>query len=142
VDPELGRVEILRYAVAEDCGRMINPTVVEGQVTGGVAQGIGSVLLEEHRYDESGQLLTASLMDYLLPKASDVPTLEIDHLETPSPLSVAGIKGMGEGGTVGPVAAITNFVSDALVPLCGWQPVTRLPITPENVCRMIRAGHG
>ena len=100
------------------------------------------MLLEEHRYDESGQLLTTSLMDYLLPRASDVPTLEIDHLETPSPLSVAGIKGMGEGGTVGPVAAITHAVSDALVPLCGWQSVTKLPITPENVCRMIRAGRG
>ncbi|HEY5657978.1 MAG TPA: xanthine dehydrogenase family protein molybdopterin-binding subunit, partial [Myxococcota bacterium] len=140
VDPELGRVEILRYAVAEDCGTIINPTVVEGQIAGGVAQGIGSTLLEEHRYDESGQLLTASLMDYLLPTASDVPSLEIDHLETPSPLSVAGIKGMGEGGAVGPVAALTNAVSDALVPLCGWQPVTKLPITPERVWQMIRAG--
>lgn len=126
--------------MAEDCGKMINPTVVEGQVTGGVAQGIGSVLLEEHRYDECGQLLTGSLMDYLLPTATDVPTIEIDHFETPSPLSVAGIKGMGEGGAVGPAAAVTNAVSDALVPLCGWQPVTKLPITPENVRRMIRAG--
>jgi carbon-monoxide dehydrogenase large subunit len=142
VDPECGRVEILRYVVAEDCGRMINPTVVEGQITGGVAQGIGSVLLEEHRYDESGQLVTASLMDYLLPRANDVPTVEIGHLETPSPLSVAGIKGMGEGGAVGPVAAVPNAVSDALLPLCGWQPVTKLPITPESVLQMIRRGRG
>jgi len=140
VDPELGRVEILRYAVAEDCGKMINPTVVEGQIAGGVAQGIGSVMLEAHRYDESGQLLTASLIDYLLPTARDVPSLEIDHLETPSPLSVAGIKGMGEGGAVGPVAALSNAVSDALVPLCGWRPVEKLPITPEVVLQMIRLG--
>ena len=138
VIPEFGRVEILRYAVAEDCGRMINPIVVEGQITGGVAQGLGAALLEQHRYDESGQLLTGSMLDYLLPTASDVPKVEISHLETPSPFSVAGLKGMGEGGAIGPIAAVPNAVSDALVPLCGWRPVPGLPITPETIHRMIR----
>ncbi len=116
---------------------MINPMVVEGQIHGGVAQGIGSALFEQHRYDEAGQLLTGSMMDYMLPTATDVPNIEIGHLETPSPLSVGGMKGMGEGGAVAPPAAIANAVSDALVPLCGWKSVLTTPITPEVVFRML-----
>ena len=140
VDPELGSIDVQRYVVSENCGRMINPMVVEGQIHGGVAQGLGSVLLEAHRYDESGQLLTGSMMDYMLPTATDVPNIEVGHLETPSPVSVGGIKGMGEGGAVAPLAAIANAVSDALVPLVGWKSVETTPITPEVVYRMLQPG--
>ncbi len=138
VDPETGAVRILRYVVAEDCGRMINPMIVDGQIVGGVAQGIAMALLEEHRYDENGQLLTGSLLDYLLPTAADVPQVEIGHIETPCPLSAGGFKGMGEGGTIAPPGAIANAVSDALVPLCGWKSFGKLPITPEIVRRRVQ----
>ena len=135
VDPHTGAVKLLRYVVIEDCGRMINPMIVEGQIAGGVAQGIGNALLEHLQYDEHGQLLTTSFMDYLVPTAADVPPIEYGHLETPSPLSVGGIKGMGEGGAVAPPAAIANAVSDALAPF-GWKTVDRLPMTPEVVRAM------
>lgn len=139
VDIETGEVELLRYVVAEDCGQMINPTIVEGQIHGGVAQGIGGVLYEHLRYDDDGQFLTGSLMDYLVPTANEVPPIEIKHLVTRSPVSKGGIKGMGEGGAVAPLAAIANAVADALVPVCGWQPIDTLPITPEYVLRHIEA---
>lgn len=138
VDPDIGAVKVQRYLVNEDCGTMINPMVVEGQITGGVAQGIGGALLEEFRYDENGQLLSGSLMDYLLPTACDVPSVEISHLETPSPDSEEGIKGMAEGGAVAPLPAVANAVSDALSPLVGWKPIERLPITHERLFRFVR----
>ena len=102
VDAETGAVRVLGYWVVEDCGRMINPLVVDGQVHGGVAQGIGGALLEEFVYDEDGQLLTTTFMDYLLPGATDIPPMTVVHLETPSPFTIKGIKGMGEGGAIGP----------------------------------------
>jgi carbon-monoxide dehydrogenase large subunit len=139
VDPETGAVKLLRYVVIEDCGRMINPMIVEGQIAGGVAQGIGNALYEHHQYDEHGQLLTTSFMDYLIPTATDVPPIEYGHLETPSPLSVGGIKGMGEGGAIAPPAAIANAVADALAPF-GWKTVDRLPITPDVVRAMVVGG--
>ena len=114
VDAETGRVRVRRYVVVEDCGPVVNPTIVEGQVHGAVAQGLGEALLESLVYDADGQLLTATLMDYALPRADDVPSLEIGHLETPSPLMPGGTKGMGEGGTIGAPAAIANAVADAL----------------------------
>ena len=136
VDPETGRAKIVRYVVTEDCGRMINPMIVDGQVSGGVAQGIGLAMLEHHQYDENGQILTTSLMDYLMPTATDVPHMEIGHLETPCPISVGGIKGMGEGGTVAPPPAIANAISDAMSVFGGWKTVDRLPVTPEQVYRL------
>jgi aerobic carbon-monoxide dehydrogenase large subunit len=131
VDPETGTVDIEDYAVVEDCGRMINPMIVEGQITGGVAQGIGSALLEEFVYDDQGQLLTTTLMDYLIPTATDIPRIRIRHIVTPSE-TVAGVRGMGEGGAIAPGAVLAAAVEDALSPL-GPVVVDRLPLTPERV---------
>jgi carbon-monoxide dehydrogenase large subunit len=132
VDPETGAVTLLRYVVAEDCGRIINPQIVAGQAHGAVAQGIGGALLEAMHYDEDGQLLTASLMDYLVPTASDLIALELDHLQIPAPESPGGVKGVGEGGTLAPAAAIANAVSDAL-----GVELNELPLTPERVRRAV-----
>jgi aerobic carbon-monoxide dehydrogenase large subunit len=128
VDPDTGHVALLRYVVAEDCGTVINPQIVEGQAHGAIAQGIGGALHEALVYDASGQLLTTSLMDYLVPTAMELPAVEIDHLEIPSPDSPNGAKGVGEGGTLAPTAAIANAVSDALGVECN-----ELPLTPERV---------
>jgi len=135
VDPETGRVAIRRYALVEDCGPVINPMIVDGQVHGAVAQGIGEALLERVVYDDGGQLLTGTLMDYALPRADDVPAFEISHLETPSPLMPGGLKGMGEGGTIGAPAAIANAVADAVRGL--GVRVTQLPIRPETIIYFI-----
>lgn len=131
VDPETGRVAVGRYALVEDCGPVISPTLVEGQIHGAVAQGIGEALLEGVVYDGDGQLLTATLMDYALPKADGVPGFEVGHLETPSPAMPGGVKGMGEGGTIGAPAAIANAVADALRGLGAG--IVRLPIRPEDI---------
>ena len=138
VDIESGAVKIVRYIVVEDCGKMINPLVVDGQIAGGVAQGLGGVLFEHLVYDESGQLLTTSLMDYLVPSAADVPYIEIGHVETPSPLVPGGFKGAGEGGTIAPAGAIANAVSDALAPFGGR--VSELPLAPERVWALASSG--
>src|SRR2546430_9420386 len=135
VDPETGRVAIRRYALVEDCGPVINPMIVDGQVHGAVAQGIGEALLERVVYDDGGQLLTGTLMDYALPRADDIPAFEISHLETPSPLMPGGLKGMGEGGTIGAPAAIANAVADAVRGL--GVRVTQLPIRPEIIIHFI-----
>jgi carbon-monoxide dehydrogenase large subunit len=120
---------------------LINPLIVDGQIHGGAAQGVGQALCEAARYDESGQLLTASLMDYALPQAATMPeAFELIHLSTPSPLTIAGIKGMGEGGTVGVVAAIANAVADALAP---FRPeINRLPLTPPRVRELVSGERG
>ncbi len=128
VDPLTGGVEILRYVVAEDCGRIINALVVEGQAHGAVAQGIGGALYESIVYDDQGQLVNASLMDYLVPTATELINLELEHLEIPAPGSPNGAKGVGEGGTLAPGAAIANAVSDAL-----GVEINELPLTPESV---------
>jgi aerobic carbon-monoxide dehydrogenase large subunit len=128
VDPATGGVRILDYVVAEDCGTVINPAIVEGQTHGAVAQGIGGTLFETHAYDAGGQLLTASLMDYLVPTAAELPALEIGHLELPAPDSPNGAKGAGEGGTLGPPGAIANAVSDAV-----GEEFNELPLTPARV---------
>jgi aerobic carbon-monoxide dehydrogenase large subunit len=139
VDPDTGRVRVLRYALVEDCGPLVNPLAVDGQIHGAVTQGIGEALLEALIHDETGQLLTATLMDYALPRACDVPSFEIGHLETPSPLTPGGIKGMGEGGTIGAPAAIANAVADA-VRQAGVS-ITALPIRAAGLIRLpIRAG--
>jgi carbon-monoxide dehydrogenase large subunit len=133
VDPETGRVSVRDYVVVEDCGPVINPLIVEGQIHGAVAQGIGEALGERLLYDESGQLATGTLMDYALPVAGMLPAFTIGHLETPSPLTPGGYKGMGEGGTIGAPAAVANAVADAVKPL--GVTVTALPILPEALAR-------
>jgi aerobic carbon-monoxide dehydrogenase large subunit len=136
IDTRTFRVKVLRYQVVEDCGKMINPLIVDGQVHGGVAQGIGAALLEKIIYDDKGQLLTASLVDYLVPSAAEIPPMKVSHIETQSPSTVGGFRGMGEGGTIGAPAAIANAVSNALTHL-GIE-ITELPITPEQLFRAVR----
>jgi aerobic carbon-monoxide dehydrogenase large subunit len=132
VDKETGRVELLRYLVAYDVGRAVNTTLVHGQLVGGAAQGIGGALLEDLAYDAEGQLLASSFMDYLLPTADDVPAIEVLLTEeAPSPLNPLGVKGAGEGGAIGPSAAVANAVADALSPL--GVAITDLPLTPDRV---------
>jgi carbon-monoxide dehydrogenase large subunit len=130
VDVDTGVVTLLRYIVSEDCGPMINPNVVEGQIAGGTVQGIGGALLEHFVVDEDGNPLTTTFLDYLLPTATDVPTIEYGHVETPSP-GPGGYKGVGEGGAIGAPPAVVNAVADALAPF--GVEITRLPITPASI---------
>jgi carbon-monoxide dehydrogenase large subunit len=136
VDADLGLVRLLRYVAVDDCGTMINPMVVAGQVHGGVAHGVGNALLEEVIYDADGQLVTGTLMDYALPRASDVPPLEVHHVVTPSPLNPLGVKGAGEGGTLPAPAAIANAVADALA-----IEIAEMPLTRERLWRRISSAH-
>jgi carbon-monoxide dehydrogenase large subunit len=131
VDPELGAVYLLRYIAVEDCGRMINPMLVDGQVRGGIIQGIGAALLEQLIYDADGQLLTGSLLDYAVPEAAEVPSIDIVHRPTPSQRNALGVRGIGEAGTIGGQAAVANAVADALAPF--GARVTATPLTPERV---------
>jgi len=133
VDPETGHVRVLRYALVEDCGQVINPLLVEGQIHGALSQGLGEALLEGVVYDDDGQLLTGTLMDYALPRADAAPEPVIGHLETPSPHFPGGVKGMGEGGTIGAPAALANAVADA-VRHRGVR-ITRLPIRPQDLAQ-------
>jgi carbon-monoxide dehydrogenase large subunit len=131
VDLALGDVKLLDYVIVEDGGVLINPMVVDGQVLGGAAQGIGTALYEEMRFDGTGQPMAATLADYHLPGAPEVPAIRILHMETPSPLSRFGQKGIGESGAIGPPAAIGNAVNDALRSL--GARIWELPITPDRV---------
>ena len=135
IDPATYKVKLNRYVVAEDCGRVINPMIVDGQVHGAVAQGIGAALYEEVIYDDAGRLLTASLADYAISTASEVPAIKTVHLETESPSTVGGFRGMGEGGTIGAPAAIANALADALAPL--GAEIFELPMTLERLYRLI-----
>jgi carbon-monoxide dehydrogenase large subunit len=137
VDVATGAVRLLRYVVVHDCGRVINPVLVDGQIHGGVAQGIGNALMEELVYDESGQLLTGSLADYLVPTACDVPPMALGHQESLSPRNPLGLKGLGEGGAISPPAAIANAVEDALRPL--GVAIAATPLSPERVLALIDA---
>jgi aerobic carbon-monoxide dehydrogenase large subunit len=139
VDLDLCAITVLRYVVVEDCGRLINPMIVNGQAIGGVAQGVGAALLEELAY-EDGQLLTGTLMDYLIPTAHEIPLVEVFHLEHPSPSTLGGFKGVGEGGTIGAPAAITNAVADALAAF-GIE-IAELPITGERLFRLLAEASG
>src|SRR5437773_2930899 len=136
VDVDTGKVRVLRYVAVDDCGRIVNPALVEGQIAGGIAQGLGGALAEHCVYDEAGQLLTATLMDYAVPTCADVPPIEMHHLETPAPGIAGGFKGAGEAGATGAPAAILNAVNDALAPL--GVMLTEQPITPERVVRALR----
>jgi 2-furoyl-CoA dehydrogenase large subunit len=138
VDPETFEIKVLRYVVIHDCGRQINPGIVEGQVHGAAAHGIAAALLEEFVYDDTGQLLTTSFMDYLKPTAADLPDIEGYRLETPSPLTPLGTKGVGEGGAVVAPAAIASAVEDALAPL-GIR-IAALPITPSRLWAVAASG--
>lgn len=143
VDAETGRVAIERYVIAHDCGRMVNPTIVEGQILGGVGFGIGNALLEENRYDEAGQLLTATFMDYAMPTAAAVPAPLITHLETPTPLNPLGIKGAGESGTIPVPAVLCSAIEDALAPLgvrLQEAPITA-PRLREAIVRAKKSSH-
>ena len=131
VDPETGEVEILRYVIVEDGGKLVNPMIVDGQIYGGFAQGVGTALYEEMPFDRSGQPLASTLADYLLPAATEVPALVIDHMETLAPYTEFGVKGIGEGGAIAPPAAIANAVNDALRPL-GVELLVS-PITPQRI---------
>jgi aerobic carbon-monoxide dehydrogenase large subunit len=138
VDRETGAIKFLKYVAVDDCGRVINPLLVEGQVHGGIVQSIGQAMFEEVVYDEQGQLITGTLMDYAVPRASHVPFFELDRTETPSPVNPLGVKGVGEAGTIGATPAIVGAIVDALAPF----GVTHLdmPVKPETVWRII-SGH-
>jgi carbon-monoxide dehydrogenase large subunit len=136
VDRETGRVALRRYVSVDDSGLLVNPLLAGGQVHGGLAQGIGQALLEEARYDGSGQLLTSTLMDYALPKSDDLVAFENDHTRTLSPRTALGVKGIGESATIGSTPAIANAVIDALAPL-GVSHVD-IPLTGEKVWTAIR----
>ena len=137
IDPETYKVEIGKYIVVEDCGRVINPMIADGQAHGGVAQGIGVALMEEVIHDDSGQVLTASLVDYVVPSAVEVPSMDVVHVEAELPGTIGGFRGLGEGGTIGAPACIANAISDALNPL-GIE-ITEIPATPERLFRLIEA---
>jgi carbon-monoxide dehydrogenase large subunit len=138
VDPETGLIELLDFAVAEDCGTVVNPMIVDGQVRGGVVQGIGTALYEEIPYDANGQPLAGTLADYLVPGAAQLPAIKIVHLHTPTPHTEYGVKGMGEGGAIAPPAAIANAVRDALAHL--GAEVNETPLTPLRVLAAIWRG--
>ena len=131
IDPKTFRMEILKYVVVHDCGRVINPMVVEGQIEGGVAQGIGGAFYERLAYDEEGQLRNASFMEFLMPYATEVPAIEIDHIETPSPLNPLGIKGAGEAGVIPVGAVIGSAIEDAL-----GVPITEMPLSPLKLFQL------
>ncbi len=137
VDIEVGEVKIENYAIAHDCGVVVNPMLVEGQIVGGAAQGLGGALLEAISYDSEGQPLTATLADYMLPTACDVPPMHLIHQHSPSPLNPLGVKGVGEGGAIAPPPAVANAVSDALRPFN--VEFNRTPITPQRVREAIRS---
>jgi CO/xanthine dehydrogenase Mo-binding subunit len=131
VDPTTCMVSFVKYAAVHDCGRLINPMVVEGQIHGGVAQGIGGAFFERLVYDEEGQPLSATFMDYLIPTAAEIPTIAVDHVETPSPLNPLGVKGAGEAGVIPVPALFASAIDDALVPF-GIR-ITEMPLHP---CRL------
>jgi aerobic carbon-monoxide dehydrogenase large subunit len=141
VDPATGGVDIQRYVAVDDCGNVINPLVVEGQLQGGIAQGIAQALFEEVAYDtETGQLLTGSLIDYLVPTANEIPTPVLDRTVTPSPSNELGVKGIGEAGTIAASAAVINAIVDALRPL-GITHVD-MPASPDRLWKLIQDAQG
>ena len=140
IDPESGQVHIQRYLNWEDCGRVINPLIVEGQTMGGVVHGLGWALTEKFVYDDNGQLMTGTFMNYLMSRFSDIPPLTLGHIECPSPYTELGAKGMGEGGVIPAMACIANAVEDAIYHLGGRIVDSHMP--PELVLRAMQAGRG
>jgi carbon-monoxide dehydrogenase large subunit len=137
VDIETGQVTVLRYVVMHDCGHVINPMVVEGQVVGGVVHGVGNAFFERMLYDDRAQPLSTNFAEYLLPLSTDCPTVEIRHMETPSPLNPLGLKGAGEGGTIPAIAALISAVEDALEPFA--VRIAEAPITPARIVELLGA---
>lgn len=137
VDRDTGMVEVERFVVVHDCGTIVNPTIVEGQIHGGVAQGIGQALLEEAAYSEDAQPIATTFMDYLIPSSAVIPALEVEHMETPSPFTPGGMKGMGEGGTIGAPAAVVNAIAAALPEVSHL--LTETPVTPARLWQVSRA---
>src|SRR5207244_2850492 len=135
VDPETGDVRVLRYTVVHDSGRLINPLIVDGQIQGGVAHGIGNALYERMQYDEAGPPLTTTLADYLLPLATDVPDARVVHMESPTPLNPIGVKGAGEGGVIPAIAAVIGAVEDALRPFGAH--FTEAPLGPDRIVELL-----
>jgi len=140
VDVETGRVTIEKFLVAEDAGRLINPMIADGQIHGGVTQGIANALLEEILYDDAGNILTATLGDYLAPTAREIPAIEIRHFETLTQASVTRAKGLGEGGAIGAPAAVLNAINDALSPF--GVSIDEIPATPQRIRAALRATCG
>jgi aerobic carbon-monoxide dehydrogenase large subunit len=140
VDLDLGDVEILDYVIVEDGGKLVNPMIADGQIFGGLAQGIGTALYEEMPFDNAGQPLASTFAEYLLPGPTEVPTPRLDHMESLSPYTEFGVKGIGEGGAIAPPAAIANAVNDALKPL--GAELSHTPITPRRVLEAIAAARG
>jgi len=138
VDIDTGEVSVVRYSVAHDCGRKINPTIVEGQIIGGVVHGIGNALFEQMIYDDNGQPLTTNYGEYLLPLASEMPNIDIVHQETPSPLNPLGLKGAGEGGTIPAAAAVVAAIENALQPF--GVVIDYYPVTPQKLSELIDRG--
>ena len=136
VDIETGAVTIEKFLVAEDAGRIINPMIADGQVHGGIAQGIGNALLEEIVYDETGGILTANLADYMPPTAHEMPPIELHHIETRTTASITKAKGLGEGGTIGAPAAVINAINDALTPF--GVAIDEMPATPQRIRAALR----
>ena len=138
VDVETGKVKVVRYVAVDDCGPAINPMLIEGQVHGGIVHAIGQALYEQIVYDEDGQLVTGTFVDYALPTAAEVPSFETDRTETPSPVNSLGVKGIGEAGTIAATPAVTAAVLDALQPLgVDW---IDMPLTPMRVWQAIHGG--
>jgi carbon-monoxide dehydrogenase large subunit len=135
LDPVTGAITLLRFVVVHDAGRVVNPLIVDGQVAGGAVQGIGAALSEAIRYADDGQLLTATLADYRLPRATDVPDIEMVHRETPSERNPMGLKGVGEAGVVASPAAVVNAVADAIGPR--GADLVACPVSPEDVLRLL-----
>jgi len=128
-------LHFLRYVVVHDCGVLINPTIVEGQIHGGVAQGIGGAFYERLHFDDSGQLINASFMDFLMPTAMEIPEIEIAHIETPSPLNPLGVKGVGEAGTIPVAALVAEAVEDALAPF--GVRIHEMPLSPVRIRELL-----
>ena len=135
IDKDTGETKIIRYVTVDDCGKVINPLLVDGQVHGGIVQSIGQAMFEEVVYDGQGQLITGTLMDYAVPRAHHVPRFELDRTETPSPVNPLGVKGVGEAGTIGATPAIVGAIVDALAPF-GITHID-MPITAEKAFRII-----
>ncbi|HEX9366423.1 MAG TPA: molybdopterin cofactor-binding domain-containing protein, partial [Vicinamibacterales bacterium] len=140
IDPQTGRVDLKKYVAVDDCGPQINPVIVAGQVHGGVVQGIGQALWEGAVYDDQGQLLTGSLQDYAIPRAAELPEIEVLSTVTPSPHHPLGVKGVGEAGTIASTVTVYNAVIDALEPF-GAQGLV-MPLTPEKVWRAMQRAEG
>jgi len=141
VDVETGKAQVVRYVAVDDCGPAINPMLIDGQIHGGVTHAIGQALYEQVVYDDEGQLVTGTFVDYAMPTAAEIPSFETDRTETPSPVNSLGVKGVGEAGTIGATPAVTSAVIDALRPL-GVSGQIEMPLTPMRVWEAIQEAKG